>query len=105
MSSEIVVNYIEHLKNNKPEPIHVFHGMIDNDKKLIQELEESPFIARGMWGEAYNNDDKNLKDWGFIKSLYYIHKDYFLKNADRCKISKDILHKWINFKPQKTIKK
>ena len=32
MSTEIVVNYIEHLKNNKPEHIHIFHDMVDNDK-------------------------------------------------------------------------
>ena len=46
MSSEIVVNYIEHLKNNKQEHIHIFYDMVDNDKKLIQELEESIFIAK-----------------------------------------------------------
>src|SRR5688500_1051865 len=106
MSSNIVVIYIEHLKNNKPEPIHVFHDMVNNDKKLIQELEESPFIARGVWGEVlYNDDDKNLKDWGFVKSIYYIHKEYFLKNADRCKVNRDTVQRWLNFKPQKTLKK
>jgi hypothetical protein len=49
-------------------------------------------------------DDKTLKDLGIIKSIYYLHKDYFLKNAERCKINKDIVHKGINLKLQKIMK-
>ena len=103
MSSEIVENYIEHLKNNnKPEPINIFHNMVNNDKKLIQELEESPSIARGIWKEEVSlYNDKTLKDWE-VKAMYYIHKSYFLKNIEKCKVNnKDIIHKWINFTSKK----
>ena len=37
--TEIVDNYINYLKNNKPELIDIFHNMVNNDKKLIQEIE------------------------------------------------------------------
>jgi hypothetical protein len=46
--TEIVDNYIEYLKNHKPESIHIFHDMVNNNKKLIQELEESPYCTRYM---------------------------------------------------------